>query len=47
MIIYYAGMFYSLSLTYILSCGKKNTIKEKKTYLRYTRYNVEDNYSNV
>ena len=41
------GMFYSLSLAYILSCGKKRNNKEKKTYLRYIRYNVEDNYSNV
>lgn len=40
-------MFCSLSLTYILSCGKKSGNKEKKAYLRYTRYNVEDNYNYV
>lgn len=47
MIIYYTGMFYSLSLSYILNCCKKRSHKDKKTYLRYTRYNVEDNYNCV
>ena len=47
MIIYYSAMFYSLSISYILNCFRKDHVKEKKTYLRYTRYNVEDNYNCV